>query len=195
MTDEFHGHTGLGVELFFEGENAECPRKPSADQIHAPRPPGPELRANIVDVSNALGEQLARQPKMKTGKVRENRQRRASAVRPSRKLPRPYAAAKLLRDARRTCLRKLRRRRGGAGLVAFAVFAAISRWRAAAMAKRSRSLRWEGAVPAPCTGAGTAGSKCRAAREAPDAHPVRATALCGTPGCGRRAGWCSAGGQ
>src|SRR6266568_1739737 len=87
MTDELHGHTGLGVELFFEGENAECARKPSADQIHAPRPPGPELRANIVDVSNALGTQFARQAEMKTRKVRQNRQRRVAAFRLVHKPP------------------------------------------------------------------------------------------------------------
>src|SRR5260370_7881313 len=82
MTDEFHGHPGIGVELFSERENAECARKPSADQIHAPRPPGPELRANIVDVSNALGTQLARQAEMKTRKVRQNRQRRGGGASP-----------------------------------------------------------------------------------------------------------------
>src|SRR6266568_3639609 len=93
MTDELHGHTGISVELFFEGENAECERKPSADQIHAPRPPGPELRANIVDVSNALGEQLARQAQMKTRKVRENRQRRVAAFRLVHKPPLPIGIA------------------------------------------------------------------------------------------------------
>src|SRR3989442_12564701 len=90
MTDEFHGHTGLGVELFFEGENAECERKPSADQIHAPRPPGPELRANIVNVSNAPRAELARQAEMKTRKVRQNRQRRGGGVPlPPQPPPRP----------------------------------------------------------------------------------------------------------
>src|SRR6202795_4751677 len=80
MADEFHGHTGVGVKFFFEMENAQRLCEPTPHQIHAPWPPGPELRADIIDVSNALGAQLARQPQMKTGEVRENRKRPPAAL-------------------------------------------------------------------------------------------------------------------
>src|SRR5712692_2145902 len=80
MTDEFHWHTGIGVELFFEVENAECLGEAAANQIHAPGAPGPELRANVIDVADAFRSQLARQPQMKSRKFRENGQRRAAAL-------------------------------------------------------------------------------------------------------------------
>src|SRR5205823_3429640 len=44
-------------------------------------PPSPELRTNVIDVSNAPGTQLAREAKMKAGKVRENGEGRAAALR------------------------------------------------------------------------------------------------------------------
>src|SRR6266702_8543314 len=72
VADEFHRNTGIGVKLFFKGKDTKSVREAPPHQIYAPRPPGPELRANVVDVSNALGAQLARQPQMKTGEVRQN---------------------------------------------------------------------------------------------------------------------------
>src|SRR5713101_108053 len=64
VADEFHGHAGIGVELFFERKDTQGLCEAAADQIHAPGAPGPELRANVIDVSNALGVELARQPQM-----------------------------------------------------------------------------------------------------------------------------------
>jgi len=81
MTDEFHRYTGIGVELLFKWENAQRQREPPPDQIGAPGPPSPELRADEVDVSDAFWKQFARQPQMKTWEVREYRQRRAAAFR------------------------------------------------------------------------------------------------------------------
>ena len=81
MADEFHGHTGIGVKLFFEMKNTQRLRKSPPHQVHTPRPPRPELRANVIDVSNAPGAQLARQPQMKTREVRQNRERRPPALR------------------------------------------------------------------------------------------------------------------
>src|SRR6266700_3976948 len=71
MPDELHGHTSAGVERFFERKNAERLGKAAADEVRAPGPPGPELRANEIDVANAFGAQLAREAKMKAGKVCE----------------------------------------------------------------------------------------------------------------------------
>src|SRR5947209_11997649 len=93
------------------------------------------------------------------------------------------------RDERRTCLRKLRQRREGAGWVAFAIFAGFSRWPEAATARQSRWLPWGDATLALCTGAGKADSRSRARRGAPDARPARATGPCEIRGCDRHAGW------
>src|SRR5438093_922735 len=55
VADEFHRNTGIGVKLFFKGKDTKSVREAPPHQIYAPRPPGPELRANVVDVSNTLG--------------------------------------------------------------------------------------------------------------------------------------------
>ena len=47
--------------------------------------------------------------------------------------------------------------------------------------------------PDPCTAAGTASSKCRAAPAVPGACRTRAAGLCASPECGRRAEWWTAG--
>src|SRR5260370_4255093 len=81
MADELHRHAGIAVKLFFKGKDAESLSEPLPHQIHAPGPPRPKLRANVIDISNALGAQLARQPQMKTGEVRQNRKRRTPELR------------------------------------------------------------------------------------------------------------------
>src|SRR5256885_11766210 len=81
MADEFHGHTGVGIKPFFEGKDAKGVGEPPAQQIHAPGPPCPELRANVINVSNALGKQLARQAKVKAGEVRQDGEGRAATLR------------------------------------------------------------------------------------------------------------------
>src|SRR5882724_11866040 len=81
MTDEFHRYAGIGVEPFFKWEDAQGQREPPPDQIRAPGPPGPELRADVVDVSNAFWKEFARQPQMKTREIRKYRQWRAPAFR------------------------------------------------------------------------------------------------------------------
>src|SRR5882672_12744049 len=87
MTDEFHRYAGIGVELFFKREDAQCQSESPPDQICAPGPPGPELRADVVDVSNAFWKQFASEPQMKTRKVREYRKRRAAALRFIHEMP------------------------------------------------------------------------------------------------------------
>src|SRR5207302_693544 len=57
MANEFYGDTGVRVKLLFEVENAKRFGKATAHEIYAPGAPGPELRANVVDVSNAAGAQ------------------------------------------------------------------------------------------------------------------------------------------
>src|SRR5690349_16053762 len=79
MADEFHGDTGLGIELFFKGEDAKRFGEAAADQVHAPGTPGPELRANVIDISNAPGTEFARETEMEAGEVRQDGEGRAAA--------------------------------------------------------------------------------------------------------------------
>src|SRR2546426_1346466 len=80
MTNEFHRHAGIGVELFFEVKNAECLGEAAPYQIHPPGAPGPELRANVIDVADAFRSELAREPQMKSWKVRKNGKWRLAAL-------------------------------------------------------------------------------------------------------------------
>src|SRR5690348_9796745 len=81
MADEFHGYAGLRVELFFKVKNAERFSKAAANQIHAPGAPRPELRTDVIDISDALRAQLARKAEVKAGKIRENCEWWLSALR------------------------------------------------------------------------------------------------------------------
>src|ERR1700737_1542774 len=72
MADEFGGNAGARKERFFEREDAQRFYESTADQVDAPRAPRPELRANVIDILHAEGEQFSRQPQMKTGKVGED---------------------------------------------------------------------------------------------------------------------------
>src|SRR5260370_30929486 len=81
MPDKFHGTTGIGVKLFLKLKDTKSLREARAHQIHAPGPPGPELRANVIDVSNPFRTQLARETQMKTREVRQNGERRSAAFR------------------------------------------------------------------------------------------------------------------
>src|SRR5689334_8914217 len=74
MADEFHRHARVRIKLFLKWKNTESFSKTAAHQIHAPRPPGPKLRADVVDVSNALRAQLACESEVKTGEIRKNGQ-------------------------------------------------------------------------------------------------------------------------
>src|SRR5438067_11928025 len=80
MANEFYGDTGVRVKLLFEVENAIFFRQKTAYEIYAPGAPGPELRANVVDVSNAAGAQLACQAQMETREVGKDSQRRLAPL-------------------------------------------------------------------------------------------------------------------
>jgi hypothetical protein len=59
MADEFCVYAALAEEILFEWKDAKCLDEAAADEIGAPRPPGPELRTNIVDVAHAEREKFA----------------------------------------------------------------------------------------------------------------------------------------
>src|SRR5208283_5990201 len=62
MADKLRGHAGIAEKLLFKRENTQCLHKALADQPHPPRTPGPELRANVIDIANTARNKLARQP-------------------------------------------------------------------------------------------------------------------------------------
>src|SRR6266851_5224487 len=72
MTDEFHGDASFAVELFFKWENAESLREAAADYADAPRAPGPELRADVVDVFNATAFEFAGEAQVEAGEIGED---------------------------------------------------------------------------------------------------------------------------
>src|SRR5215470_8732690 len=81
MPDELHRDARVGVELLFEVKNAERFCKAPAHEIHAPGAPSPELGANVVNVANALGAQLAGKAQVKAGEVCEDGKGRFASAR------------------------------------------------------------------------------------------------------------------
>src|SRR5882762_46636 len=65
---EFDRHSRVRKEFLFERKNAERQRKSAANEICAPRPPCPELRADVIDVFDAKGLHFAGEPQVKAGK-------------------------------------------------------------------------------------------------------------------------------
>src|SRR5215475_13157557 len=62
VADELRGNASALKEFLLERKNAQRFDEPAADEIRAPGPPGPKLRADVVDVKNAARLELARQP-------------------------------------------------------------------------------------------------------------------------------------
>ena len=81
MADEFRGYACVADRMFpRKGKCTELARS-GAVPDRSPGPPGPELRADVVDVANAMRPKLAREPKMKAGKIGEDREWRLAARR------------------------------------------------------------------------------------------------------------------
>ncbi len=72
VADEFYGDAGVGVELFFEGEDAEGFGEAAADDSYAPGAPGPELRADVVGVLDFAGFEFAGEAEVEAGEVGED---------------------------------------------------------------------------------------------------------------------------
>ena len=53
VADESCWDAGVAIEFFFKWENAQGFNEAAADYAHAPRSPGPELRADVVDIFDA----------------------------------------------------------------------------------------------------------------------------------------------
>src|ERR1700722_743965 len=72
VADEFHGDACVGVELFFEGEDAEGFGETAADDSYAPWAPGPELRADVIGVADLAGFEFAGEAGGEAGEVGED---------------------------------------------------------------------------------------------------------------------------
>src|SRR5437667_3344110 len=81
MANEFYRDAGVRVKLLLKVKNAKRFGKAAAHQIHTPGTPGPELRANVVDVSNASVAQLACKAQVEAREVRKDGQRRFPPLR------------------------------------------------------------------------------------------------------------------
>jgi hypothetical protein len=69
---ELYRDTGIPEEFFFKGKDAEGLREAAADYADAPGSPGPELRADVVDVFGSAALEFAGQAEVEAGEVRED---------------------------------------------------------------------------------------------------------------------------
>src|ERR1700676_2202992 len=72
MPDKIRWHSARSVPILFEGENAQAAHESPAYQVRAPRPPGPELRADEIYILDALPVQRSRESQVKAGKIRKD---------------------------------------------------------------------------------------------------------------------------
>jgi hypothetical protein len=72
VTDEFCGDAGVGVELFFEGEDAQGLLEAAADDPYTPRPPCPKLGADVVGVGDFAEFEFAGEAEMEAGEIGED---------------------------------------------------------------------------------------------------------------------------
>jgi hypothetical protein len=79
VANDFYGDAGVGIKLFFEGEDAEGFGETAADEIRAPGAPGPELGADVINVSNAFGTEFAREAEMEAREIGEDGEGRLAA--------------------------------------------------------------------------------------------------------------------
>src|SRR5271154_2971790 len=79
MADESCGDARAAEERFLEGKDTERLREAAANDSNAPRPPGPELRADVINIANSVRAEFSREAKVKAGKVGEDRERRFAA--------------------------------------------------------------------------------------------------------------------
>src|ERR1700730_12031450 len=72
VADEFHGDAGVTVELFFKGEDTKRLCKAAADYADAPRTPGPELRADVIDIAYAVRLEFSGEAQVEAGEIGED---------------------------------------------------------------------------------------------------------------------------
>src|SRR6266699_4379941 len=76
MPNKIRRYSARAIPILLEGENAEPAHESPPHQVSAPRPPGPELRANKINILDTLPLQRPREAQMKAGEIRENRETR-----------------------------------------------------------------------------------------------------------------------
>src|SRR5579863_165728 len=80
VSNPVRSHARLAVEILLEGKNAQPTHEAALHQPHPPRPPGPELRTNKIDIPYMLAAENTREAQVKCGKIRQNRNRWTALV-------------------------------------------------------------------------------------------------------------------
>src|SRR5258708_2376562 len=81
MSDKIRRHTACPIPILFKRENAQPTHESSSYQVRAPRPPGPELWADEINILDALPLQRSRQAQVEAGEIREDREARIPSLR------------------------------------------------------------------------------------------------------------------
>src|ERR1700756_2814801 len=81
MADEFRRYACIAEEFLFEWKNTQRQRESPSHDAHAPGPPRPELRADVVNVANTDRLQFAGQPQMEAGEICQDCQLRTALFR------------------------------------------------------------------------------------------------------------------
>src|SRR5919204_6187238 len=69
MPDELHWHAGVPINLFLERKDDEHAIGEGANRVDAPRPPRPDLRADVVNHRDAKPPDLLREPEIEVRKI------------------------------------------------------------------------------------------------------------------------------
>ena len=80
MSHELRSHSTIAVKLFLEGKDHQRLINVFAKQTHAPLPPSPKLRANVIDDWNATFFHLPRNPPVERRRVNDDGQIRLALV-------------------------------------------------------------------------------------------------------------------
>jgi hypothetical protein len=78
VSDEFHRHACVAKKLFLEWKDTQRQRETAAHDAYSPGPPGPELRTDVVNISDTERFQFPRKSQVEAGKVSENCELRLS---------------------------------------------------------------------------------------------------------------------
>src|SRR5690349_13894084 len=71
MPDKIRRDASRAIPVLFEWKNTQPAHEPPPHQVGAPGPPGPELRAYEINISNALPLERPREPQVKAREVRK----------------------------------------------------------------------------------------------------------------------------
>ena len=80
VSDEFHRHACVAEKLFLEWKDTQRQHETAAHDAYSPGTPGPELRTDVVNISDTERFQFPRKSQVEAGKVCENCEFRLSRL-------------------------------------------------------------------------------------------------------------------